>query len=275
MSKARGEFIAFLGDDDANSIATLELVKESLNEQPDCRLLGWQICQYYWEDHNDPEVRISKNNLVYAPFSGQLLKKDAKRNIKDIFTSHGLSSDPHNKSRHHEFPAIVNVFYHHSLISNANAAKHFFHPNCSTGDRYNSIISLNLVKDFFYLDYPLHLHGTWENSATGTVDSSRIYFQNSSEEMLTGLKCLTYRNYTANSLLQAKADIGESLDYIEIDWLRFFVENYNDLRSLKRRDFQVDDDLQDFYDVLAKQPDEFQEKFRSHLPSIPRDTFDS
>jgi hypothetical protein len=126
---------------------------------------------------------------------------------------------------------------------------------------------LHKAADFLYLDYPLHLHGFSPKSGTATIESGRKSFQKSSEQLLTQFNCLTHRNYSANAILHAKADLGEELNYIEIDQMRFYVQTFKDLLSLKRQGFNIDDDLKSFGQALSEQSPEFQKEFKSFFPS--------
>jgi hypothetical protein len=126
---------------------------------------------------------------------------------------------------------------------------------------------LSQMENYIFLDLPLHLHGAWSRSATATFESARKYFQSSTEPMLTPFNIATHRNYSANGLLIAHADLKDFVDYIEIDWMNFFVELYKDLFWLKRRGFDIGEDLAEFQRVLAGQPAEFQQKFHAAVPS--------
>ena len=274
LSQARGEYVTFIGDDDANSVAAFELIKQTLNENPNCLLLGWQMCDYYLETYQAPEGKIAENSLGFIPFTGKLLKKDARQFIQDIFASDGLTNNFQNNTKYTELPSLVNAVYHRSLVSKLNKTKYFFHPSCLANDRYNAIVTLNEVTDFFYLDYPLHLHGFSPRSGTATIATARKSFQKSSEQLLTKFNCLTYRNYSANALLHAKADLGADLNYIKIDEMRFFVETFKDLLLLKRQGFDIDDDLKSFRQALLEQPPEFQKEFEGFFSSNLRRVFD-
>jgi hypothetical protein len=85
--------------------------------------------------------------------------------------------------------------------------------------------------------------------------------------MVTGLRALNHKNYTANALLHARKDLGDELDYIEVEWERFYADMYGDLQLLRRKGVDVETDIRDFTESLSAQTAEFQARVSRALPA--------
>lgn len=268
LSRAQGEYITFLPDDDAFSAATLELLKETIEKYPDNKLIVWNYCDYLIESFDRYGFQSPPDVLYVPPFDGRISIENSRNTLLDRFAFSGLLDRPPAESSTKRFPAIINAMYNKSLFEQIKQKNlRFLHPECSVTDVYSLVILLHTVEDFVFLDYPLHIHGAWQSSSTTTIDGSKKYYKASEEELLVPVKCYTNEVFAANAMMQAKNDVGDELDYIEIDWTKFFPKVYRDVMDMKSVGVDVSEDLENFDRALSAMPEDFQEKVRANLPS--------
>lgn len=273
-SHATGEFITYLSDDDACSIVSLEIIADAIKSHPNTKLAVWSYCDYLLDSINQYGYVAEPNNVWVPTFDGRVTLKTAKEAMQDRFAISGLIVKENHESDHRKFPSMINAALHKSLLKAAEErGLNFFHSknagsvSCAVNDIYSLVITLNLIEDFIYVDYPLHLHGAWGKSSTTTIDGSRRFYKASKEEMLVPFKCYTNNTFSSNALLSAKRDVGSDLDYIEVDWAEFYRSVYTELAEMKKVGVDVGEDLDNFFAALGETPTEFQSEVRSKLPT--------
>lgn len=273
-SHTRGEYITYLSDDDAASVVTLELVADTIEKDEDNKLIVWSLCSYLLDSVDQYGYKAESNSVWISSFNGRVSLKNSREVLKDRFAMSGLLSELPIESDHKKFPGLINAAYHHSLFSDAKKRGiNFFHPErfangkCAVNDLYSLVVTLNLIERYMYVDYPLHLHGAWQNSATNTLDGARKYYKASEEDLLVPFRCYTNKTFGANALLLAAREIGEELDFIKIDRSVFFRAVYSELLDMKKVGVDVSEEINNFFEALEKMPQEFQQSFYLQLPS--------
>lgn len=273
-SHASGEFITYLSDDDACSVVTLELAKNALDRYENSKLVVWNYCDYLLDSINQYGYTAEPNSVWIKSFDGHVAIKNSRRQIKNYFAMRGLSTYPIDDADFKRYPGLLNAAYHRSLFAQLKErGLNFFRPKndekgrCAANDVYSLLLALCAVEEYVYVDYPLHLHGAWQNSSTTTINGTRKYYSASKEEMLVPFRCLTHNTFAANALLMAKNDVGADLDFVEIDWMSFFSAVYREILENEKVGVDVDEDRKLFFEALEKQPPEFQERVRASFPS--------
>jgi hypothetical protein len=130
---------------------------------------------------------------------------------------------------------------------------------------------LNLVDQHYFLDAPLSLHGLLSKRAL-TADNLETKEKKEAHRllMLSGgfdhvpLRNVPgYNNLSAYVRLQAKADLGESLDYIKLDYTRYFLMCFDELVHFQANGQVTKKDFEEFFRVLSQQDKVLQNKVLS------------
>lgn len=272
--QATGEYVTYLSDDDACSIVTLETIAGAIENNPNQKVIVWSYCDYQLDAVNQYGYKSEPNSVWIPSFDGKVSLRNSKEAMKDLFAILKLTAEPPVEPSHKKYPGLINAAHHRSLYDEFRARRHnFFYPTgaidarCAVNDLYSLIVLLYSVEDFLYVDYPLHLHGAWENSATTTLDGARRYYRASKEEFLVPFRCFTNKTFAANAFLLGKKEISEDLDSLGIDWVNFYRTVHFELMEMKKIGVDVDEDLTNFFEALEKTPLEFQTAVRLRLPT--------
>lgn len=276
LSKAKGEYITFLSDDDAFTADLLKKIKILLEEN-NSRMICWRFANYF------PEGRISKDYAVFHPlrnikpnsllipfFSSKI------QEIESISTAKDILSDSLQKQE----TSLLNPVIKTALYTNA-----VFHSSVFQGikkrgidlfrkdvvlDVYGGTIFLSEVKKYLYLDEPLTVFCINELSATASFrkekDSLARIFEdksNKTRQLKTPIKSLFNRNYYYESLLQAKADIGREFENINLNLYSYYITCYDEILYLKKNGFNVEEELLAFESALSQESEELQSSVRS------------
>ena len=80
LGQASGEYITFLGDDDAHSTIYLESLKKVIDEH-NVKIVSCRMADYYYQNSDN----YKSESLTTHPFSNKLLIYDSRQLIKDIY----------------------------------------------------------------------------------------------------------------------------------------------------------------------------------------------
>lgn len=273
-SHARGEYITYLSDDDACSVVALEIIAGAIESSENNKLIAWTYCDYLLDAVGSGGYGVEANSVWISSFDGRMAAKNSKETIRNRLAMGGLLSEPTGETDHKKYPALINAAYHRSLFSEIEKrGLRFFYPlrsavkSCAVNDLYALVITLSLIDEYLYVDYPLHIHGAWAQSATTTLDGSRKYYRASEEELLVPFRCYTNKTFAGNALLLAKREVGEDLSDIRINWARFYQAVYAELSDIGKAGVDVGEDLANLFAALEKESPEFQAAVRSKFPS--------
>lgn len=267
INQARGEYVTFLSDDDAASLIFLETFYNIIKEHQ-TRLASCISTQYYHDNSKDYGKEIKQDSVLIAPFTNQMFVYDSAKVIKHIFAQVGLTNAPTMKNI--GVPLQINAVYHNSLVSQVQSQVGNFFSTPGI-DMYSAIMTLNLVDQHYYLDAPLSLHGLFAKRASVAEDietkekkeAHRLLMLSGGFDHVPLRNVPGYNNLNAYIRLQAKADLGESLDYIELDYTRYFLMCFDELVHLRANGEVTNEDFEEFFRVLSQQDKVFQDKVLS------------
>lgn len=265
LNLAKGEYITFLGDDDAHSPIYLETFRQSI-ENSSSKLIVCKIGHYYFQESRGYGMTIPVNSFISSDFTASATVIDSKKIISDIFSN--LDYPPE-----FSIPQLSNSAYHHSIFASIkNRAKSIF-PSTVLPDIYTSITTTNSVDNIVFVDTPLFIHGFSKDSAT-SIDSKEK--KKKFKEMfptdftktdiplkISGLSWLP-------TLVKAKEDLSPDLDHIEIDWHNYFMKSYEQILSEEVLGRDAEEEKAEFFSVLEKQDRALKEKILQKIGN-PRD----
>ena len=223
--KANGEFITFLGDDDAHSAIYLEslagVIAEHKSEIVSCRMADY----YHGDVFEKYSYRINANSLVTYPFNNELTVYDSKQAIENIFAVAGLCNAEVAES--FQSPQLINAAYHRRLFNEIKKRHNKIFADTLSADYFLAVMALNLADKYYYLDSPLSFHGFAPVSTTVSImnnsqkDASEKNGQSMFQIRNAPLKTFVPINFVADAILLAKSKAGEDMNYIELDYTNY------------------------------------------------------
>ena len=268
LDRAKGEYIAFLSDDDAFAPVMLERVKRIIDEQS-AKVVAFQVSYYYHDPVFEHYRKIQPNTLFAYPFSGLVKKYEASEAIKLFDSKLGLNNA--SPDRKFIMPYLANAVYHRAVFSRIKEIRDKLF-NVIPADMYLAIAVFFVIDSYFCLDEPLHVWSFWEGNATGSLSKKGDKLREHYERLLNGqkldftpLKFALPLNCTINAILQAKLDFKGFNNNSDNDWLYYFTAIYKDLMLLKSLGVNTAKEIREFEEVLARQPDELRQNVRSQI----------
>jgi len=253
FNHAIGEYITFLGDDDAHSPIYLSSLAKIIFERQ-AELVACKMCTYYYFDVVESGRKITGNTLFLKRFTGNLYQYETASVLERCFEQAGLAKSKLNKPC--EMPLLINAAYQRSLIEKfERVSGKSFMPEILCNDQYTAVAALTCTNRYFYLDSPLALHGFSKGSTTQFTDAEelkRFFLKFSADRNITHspLKFITFNTMLTEAFLQAKADLGDSLDFIDLDWRNYYLKCYRDLLTLSVIGIDVSEQMKDFFSVV-------------------------
>ena len=266
LGHAEGEYITFLGDDDAHGSIYLESLKKIIDRR-DARIVSCKMADYYYQDFDN----YKSESLVTPRFSNETLIYDSRQLIKDIFIDVRLcKGKPQNKF---QIPQLINTAYHKSVFTKIknNLGKVF--PAVLAGDFYLAVAALSFTEKYYYLDSPLSFHGISPESTTSSIiNEPQGASLKKRQPELAGFKkaplnIFTPYNFAADALMLAKSDLGEKLDFFDLDLTGYFVDIYYGLNLLEAEGHDMSEERKEFTEVVAKQEASVREEIKSIISS--------
>lgn len=259
IDQAAGEYVTFIGDDDAHSSIYLESLKKVIDEH-DAQIVSTRMADYHYQnsDGYNPE------SLTTPPFSNKLLVYDSQKLIKDIYINAGLCEG--NPSGKYQIPQSINTAYHRSVFSKIKSSLGRICPKILAGDFYLAVTANNFAEKYYYLDAPLSFHGISPGSTTASITSQPkgIELKKSQPELAVfkkvPLSVYVPYNYVADALLAAKSDLGDDLSYLDLDWSGYFVNIFYNLHEMERIGYDMSGENAEFSAAVAAQTPDVQRK---------------
>lgn len=262
LGQAKGEYVTFLGDDDAHSAIYLESLKKVIDEH-DTRIVSCRMANYYYQAADSRK----SESLTTPAFSNKLLIYDSRQLIKDIYIDSRLcKGNPQNKF---QLPQLINTAYQTEVFSGIknNLGKVF--PQVLAGDFYLAVATLSFTEKYYYLDSPLSFHGISPESTTSTITSEPkgANLKKRQPELArfkkVPLNIFTPYNFVADALMTVKSDLSDRLDYFELDITGYFVGIYYSLHHLELEGHDISEEMKEFADVLSRQEQSVQKEVKS------------
>lgn len=265
LSHAKGEFIAFLSDDDAYAKIFLERLESVINKE-NADIVNCNLAHFYSSDNWEYGKKISPQSLLIHPFSRELSIFNKNEAVAALFAFVRLTFDA-SKHRSFTLPRLVNSACHYSIIKKVEKRLPKIFPVVGT-DTYTAPLFLNLARKYCIIDEPLFIHHIWGGSATSGEQS---LFQKYPEEGIFDYvplkRLLSLPNYLTNTTLRAKCDWGEDFQEVPFDWSYYFITSYLELEHMRVNEIDVSEQLEEFEQVLSKQDEKLQKKVRSAISS--------
>ena len=262
LGQAKGEYITFLGDDDAHSTIYLESLKKVIDEH-NVKIVSCRMADYYYQNSD----KYKSESLTTHPFSNKLLIYDSRQLIKDIFIDSRLcKGNPQNKF---QIPQLINTAYHNSVFSEIKNKLGKVFPQVLAGDFYLAVVALNFTEKYYYLDSPLSFHGISPQSTTSSITNQPkgANLKNTQPELAAfkkaPLRVFAPYNFVADALMLAKSDLGDDLDYFDLDIAGYFVNIYYVLRELELNRHDISEENKEFYAAAGEQEASVQKEIKS------------
>lgn len=252
LSKARGEWITFLSDDDAISSTLLQNILE-VNEKTDGSLVCWPAGYYIYETLEETTHRYM---LFTPPFTGRITEVRSRAELANIF---GLSSFT-------RMPRMINSCCNQDVIRGVRRRiGRFFLPTLP--DFSSGVATLSIVEKYTYVDIPLCVFGG-HPGLRKRVERFLAFIREFEEGSLfehVPLHALVMTNFIADSLLRVKEIMPDLLSFVEIDWERYFTECYAELRRHANHGDDVSSELGEFFAVVNQLPVSIRSRVHSNI----------
>lgn len=268
LNQASGEFITFLGDDDAFVPTMFERVKKII-EKNRAQIVGFRFANYYHDEYVESyDERFAANTLQIQPFTDKVTKFTAAQAVENLYQVHGLNSLAENDK--FIVPYLANAVYHRGVFKRVRTVNK--NPFAATpADMYLAAAVFFVIDSYFCLDAPLHVWSRWSGSSTAVAHEKGNALRAHYEKLLGGellkftpTKFPLPHNCAVNAILQAANEFGTATD-CRVDWLAYYVTTYENLLYLKSLKIDVSRELNEFHDALATTSPELKERVESEI----------
>ena len=268
LNHSSGEFIIFFSDDDAFIPTSLMRARRILNEK-NTEMVVFAIAYYFHETTTEFSYTMEKNSLAFFPYSSKVVKVESRHAIEQMFQQLNLIDVP----RDHQYvnPFIGNIVCHRSIFERLKSQKHQLFATIPI-DTYFITIVLGNIDIYYHLSEPLLVWSRWSRNATASLNMKGDSLRQHYEKQLNGeslryvpLKYPLQLNCGANAALHAKNDLGKTLGYLNIDWSKYFIKQYEYLSYLQEVGVNTKREFEEFNQTVAKQPPELQKSIESQL----------
>ncbi|MEZ6050275.1 MAG: glycosyltransferase family A protein [Planctomycetaceae bacterium] len=265
LSKARGEYVTYLCDDDAIVPSLLERVAALLDES-DRDVIYWNSAAYYHDSWIEARKR---NHLVVSPLVHDVEVESSRAALRELFNLRHF---------HRNYPKMLNTCLSRRLIDKVITRNgQFFQVSCPD---YSTITTVTaLTEEMTYLHPPLMLAGVANESIGATCrrqmssDASQQFWgEHSAEHALrweAPLKQGSVTNAVADTILRTKRTLGDATREVELNWPAYFVLCRSDIEDERRHGGDVTELMQAWEKVLQRQSalvqSETHELWKTHL----------
>lgn len=266
LSHATGEYITFLGDDDAHSQIYLESLSKIIKEHK-ADVVACKMAEYYYHKVDEHGEIIKPNTLVTNSFTNELIIYDAKEAVKQLFVNLGLCKG--DISEKIQIPQLINTAYHNSVFAKIKSKFGKVFPDILSGDYYLAVIVFSFIEKYFYLDAPLSFHGISPQSTTSSISNreQNLSLKQTQPELASfkkvPLSLFVPYNFSADALILAKSELGDKLDYIPLDLSGYFINISSHLHAIELEGNDITEENEEFNRVLASHNSELQQQVNS------------
>lgn len=263
LEHAVGEYVTFLGDDDAHSKIYLESIEKIITENA-AKMISCKMADYYYGGANGTKRRLYSESLVSDLFTNKLFVYDSKERIKDLFIDRRLV--PGEISRRVEIPQLINTVYHRSVFDRVRENIGSVFPKILSVDYYLAVVTLNFTESYYYLDSPLAFHGISSESTTSSItrQTRGKTLKDTQPELAVfqkvPMELLTPYNFTVDAVLLAKSHLDGYLDYVNVDMTGYFVEIFRQLHALELNGIDISEETKEYASLVKKQDPERQKE---------------
>lgn len=252
LNHSKGEYITFLGDDDAHSKIYLETQEKIISENR-AQIVACRMADYFYQDSE----YYKAESLVTPPFNNRLYIYDSRQVIDHMFTEYNLAKG--NFIEKIQLPQLINTVYHKSVFSEIRNKFGKVFPSVLSTDFYLAVIALSVTKKYFYIDSPLSFHGISASSTTSSISNNETTgsIKNTQPELAVfkkvPLSIYVPYNFIVDALLLAKTDLGSYLNDIDIDLTGYFINIFYYIHGFELRKQNISDKIEEFYYTVKKQ----------------------
>ena len=152
LSKVKGQYVTFIGDDDGFIPEGLSLSAKIVDAFPECMAIKWQEGHNYWW----PNVIYEPNrNVLFATFGNTFHLSDSKKSLQMLF------DDPVSYS---DLPSVYHGIVKKELLAYITNKKGSYFLSKAV-DVYSGIINAYFTENYIYSSYPLSVKGVSGKSA--------------------------------------------------------------------------------------------------------------
>lgn len=261
LEHARGEYVAFVGDDDALCSDLLAKLMKVIRERQ-APIVTWELGLYHSHRTTDPRCI---NAVEICPLDQQIVQLDSRAALTELYGGFRFFD-------WQKWPNWNNAVYHRSTIARVKSRlSRFFHPMLT--DISSCIATLTQVDEFPHLRDILAIKGVGEETLSRKMllsegGESKLHseFGADAEFRHVPLKSTTAANSVFETLLSMKGKLAPDLAHLEISWSNYFISCYADLiRVGILSSVDMSSELGEFERALALQPADVQEKVRLAL----------
>lgn len=266
LSYAKGEYITFIGDDDAYSRIYLESFK-SIIEEHKVDVVACKMADYYYQGVAEHGNNVKPDSLVTTSFTNKLFIYDASEAIKNLFVSLGLCKG--NVSEQIQIPQAINAAYHNSVFAKIKNKLGKVFPSILSGDYYLAVIVFSFIKNYYYLDAPLSFHGISNVSTTSSISirEKELSLKETQPELAVfkkvPFKFFVPYNFSVDAVLLAKSHLGEKLGYLDLDLTGYFIEMYQHLHASELNGNDISAESEAFSAAIREQDSQLQNQLQS------------
>jgi glycosyltransferase involved in cell wall biosynthesis len=237
LSHARGEWITFLTDRSVLLRNCLETVWRAI-EETEARVISWRWGDYY---HGSCYEAERANQLDLPTVSGKVTEEDPRSGLRDLFDMRGGPA----------LPKMFNSVAHKSVIETVCHRKgRFFSP---PNPDYSAVLAaLSVVDRYAVIDDILMLSGITRDSTGYTSgfnrgESTQKFIREFGDDGIyhhipSGFPVLVIGTLAEN-LLGEQAQMPDLLAPYRLNWRRFFLRCYNELKILRANGVDVRQDM--------------------------------
>lgn len=242
LSKARGQWIMCLADDDAYCPSLLTHVADVL-QRTKTNILSWHSATYW---HDTYGKSFAGNQLMLYPFSGLVERFDTRPELEGLFTLNAMTGRGNQR-----LPRMINSCCSMETIhAIKKRAGRFFIPPAP--DYSTCAAMLSLENEYAYLDIPLMLSGKHDRGSV--VITFPQEFGDESLFRHVPLRLVVSPSVIAESLLRVKEAMPELVGELEIGWVKYWIRSFREIPNTGRRGANVQAERKEFFSSLAKQP---------------------
>lgn len=257
LGHARGRFVAYLCDDDVWAPSALARASQTISETS-AKLVVLFSGLYHAPDWLQPDLR---NVAIFRPNTGGIQEKRSSDTLQTLF---------HKCNVINEAPRMLNSFCEREMLLRVRA---------EVGNRvfllcpdYSfAAFILSALPVWLFIDEPLHLQGVFPEGIGSTQvfnrgEPAREFEREFKNKLLqrVPLTISVVTNLIVETLLMCKEATPRLGEY-EIDWVQYFISNWNDILTLEGNRVNVERDKEEFFRVLKQQTESVSQQVEQML----------
>jgi glycosyltransferase involved in cell wall biosynthesis len=266
LEHARGRYVGYLCDDDVWAPTALERANQTISES-DSKLVVLFSGLYHAPDWFQPDLR---NVAIFRPHTRSVQEMQSSDTLRTIF---------HRCNVVNEAPRMLNSFCERETLFRVRAEvgnKIFW----LAPDYSFAAFVLSEVPAWLYIDEPLHVQGVFPEGIGSTQFFNRgepaRQFEREFKDKL--MRRVPLKNYVVTNLLVETLLICQEktprLSEYEVDWVQYFVSNWNDLLTLETNGVDMEKDKEAFFRALKLQPESVREQVETLTRPVREITYE-